>query len=171
MYQIDQINQLSADEFVAQLGGIYEHSPWVAMAVERLRPFSDMAALQTAMQQVVNDSGNEKQLALLKAHPEFAGKAATQGELTEASTAEQGSLSLNNLPPEQHKRMQALNRQYMDKFGFPGIVAVRKQSSVEGIFALLEQRLANDIDHEKRDALAQVHLIAECRLQDLIDSP
>ena len=122
------------------------------------------------MRQAVENSDNESQLALLKAHPEFAGKAATRGELTEASTAEQGSLSLNKLPPEQHQHMQTLNRQYMQKFGFPGIVAVRKQQSVEGIFALLEKRLDNSAEQELTDAIAQVHLIAECRLQDLIES-
>ena len=169
MINIDQLNTLSRQEFVGTLGGIYEHSPWIAEGVADLRPFGNVAALQTAMKTAVEESAEEVRLNLLRAHPEFAGKAATCGELTEASTQEQGSLSLNKLPPEQHQRMQQLNAGFMEKFGFPGIVAVRKQNSVEDIFNLLESRLQNNLDDEITAAMTQVHLIAECRLLDLVE--
>jgi 2-oxo-4-hydroxy-4-carboxy-5-ureidoimidazoline decarboxylase len=165
---LSQLNAMQAREFVRVLGGIYEHSAWVAEVVEKKRPFNHVAELQQAMHDVVEQSSDTEQLALLKAHPEFAGKAAVSGELTEASEREQGSLSLQRLPAPQHQRMQQLNQAFMAKFGFPGIVAVRKQTSVEGIFGLLEKRLLNDIETERSDAMEQVHLIAECRLQDLV---
>lgn len=168
MFSLDHINHISAQEFIATLGGIYEHSPWVAESVVNKRPFKDVTSLQNAMQEAVDHSSEKIKLQLLKAHPEFAGEAASRGELTQESQKEQGRLNLQRLPLEQHRRMQELNSKFMGKFGFPGIVAVRRQNSVEGIFALLEQRLHNDLDAEIRDAMRQVHLIAECRLQDLL---
>lgn len=169
MISVDKLNQLSVEDFVSTIGGVYEHSPWVVEAIVQQRPFNSWRELQTAMREVVDNSDEEVRLALLRAHPEFAGKAATRGDLTDASRKEQGSLSLNRLPRDQHRHMQELNAQFMSKFGFPGIVAVRKQNSVDDIFALLEKRVNNDVAAEIRDAITQVHLIAECRLQDLIE--
>lgn len=167
---LDTLNQLSDSEFVETLGAIYEHSPWVAEGVAMQRPFRSVDELAAAMKAVVEKSDVATRIALLRAHPEFAGKAAMSGELTDASTQEQGSLSLNSLPPEQHKKMQQFNQRFMERFGFPGIVAVRMQRSVEGIFALFEQRLENTPEQEIDAAIAQVHLIALCRLQDLIEN-
>ena len=167
--KLDQINQLTDSGFIELLGGIYEHSPWVAESVAGQRPFASFAELASAMKESVEMAEKSTRVQLLKAHPEFAGKAAIQGELTEASTREQGSLSLNNLPSEQHKKMLQFNRSFMNKFGFPGIVAVRMQSSVDGIFSLFEQRLENTLEQEISAAIEQVHLIAKCRLQDLVD--
>ncbi len=167
---LDTLNQLSDSDFVETLGAIYEHSPWVAEGVAMQRPFCSVDELAAAMKAVVEKSDVATRIALLRAHPEFAGKAAMSGELTDASTQEQGSLSLNSLPPEQHKKMQQFNQRFMERFGFPGIVAVRMQRSVEGIFALFEQRLENTPEQEIDAAIAQVHLIALCRLQDLIEN-
>jgi 2-oxo-4-hydroxy-4-carboxy-5-ureidoimidazoline decarboxylase len=169
MMKLETLNQMSDGEFTDVLGSIYEHSPWVAEAVAVKRPFASVDELADAMKEVINQSDDDTRITLLRAHPEFAGKAAMSGELTDASTREQGSLSLNNLPSDQHKRMQEINRRFMQKFGFPGIVAVRMQKSVDGIFALLEQRLQNSPEQEVPAAIAQVHLIAGCRLQDLIE--
>ncbi len=167
---LDTLNQLSDSDFVETLGAIYEHSPWVAEGVAMQRPFRSVDELAAAMKAVVEKSDVATRIALLRAHPEFAGKAAMSGELTDASTQEQGSLSLNSLPPEQHKKMQQFNQRFLERFGFPGIVAVRMQRSVEGIFALFEQRLENTPEQEIDAAIAQVHLIALCRLQDLIEN-
>ncbi len=165
---LKRLNDMSAADFIAALGGIYEHSPWVAEAIVSHRPFTDHNALQQAMQLAVDDSSDEQKLALLKAHPEFAGKAATEGTLTQSSTSEQSRLSLNNLPPEQHRRMQEFNRQFMQRFGFPGIVAVRLNKSVDQIFNQFESRLQNEFDTEVQQALQQVHAIAGFRLGDLL---
>jgi 2-oxo-4-hydroxy-4-carboxy-5-ureidoimidazoline decarboxylase len=165
---MSQVNEMSAEEFVELLGGVYEHSPWIAEAVVDQRPFDDRSALQTAMKAVVDDSTREQKIALLRAHPEFAGKAATTGTLTESSTAEQSRLSLNNLPVDQHQQMQQYNRQFMEKFGFPGIVAVRLNNSVEQIFQQFDRRLQNDFEEEVEQALEQVHAIVGFRIGDLL---
>lgn len=165
---IKQLNALAENTFVEFLGGVYEHSPWVAKAVTTHRPFKNVIELQSAMKKVVELADDEAKINLLKAHPEFAGKAAQQGTLTESSTQEQGRLSLNNLPTEQHLRMQQFNREFMEKYGFPGIVAVRLNKSVEDIFTQFEERLNNNFATEVGAAIQQVHAIAGFRLQDLV---
>lgn len=165
---IEKLNALSEAEFVDLLGSVYEHSPWVAQAVVAERPFADKNALHSAMQKVVELADDEVKLNLLKAHPEFAGKAAQQGTLTASSTQEQGRLSLNNLPAEQHQRMREYNLRFMEKYGFPGIVAVRLNKSVGDIFLQFDQRLNNEFSTEVIAAMQQVHSIAGFRLQDII---
>jgi len=159
---------MSDREFVKLLGGVYEHSPWVAEAVVNARPFDNRNQLQQAMKSIVESASYEQKLALLKAHPEFAGKAASEGQLTRNSAAEQNRLSLNCLPSEQHRRMQEYNKRFMQKFGFPGIVAVRLNGSVEQIFEQFDRRLRNDLDDEVEQALEQVYAIVGFRLQDLL---
>ena len=165
---IKQLNALSEADFVDLLGSVYEHSPWVAEAVVAERPFDSDDGLHSAMRSVVDLADDEARITLLKAHPEFAGKAAQQGTLTASSTQEQGRLTLNNLPADQHQRMQQYNRRFMDKYAFPGIVAVRLHKSVDDIFAQFEQRLNNDLEAEVAAAMQQVHAIAGFRIQDLI---
>ncbi len=165
-YTITEVNQLSESEFIDLLGGLYEHSRWVAEQVVSSRPFADRDELEAAMKDCVVGSSKEAQLGILKAHPEFAGVANT--ELTESSTAEQSSLSLNSLPPEQHAKMQVYNKKFMQQYGYPGIVAVRLQTSVDGIFAEFDRRLNNTAEQEQTDALEQVYSIVHFRLHDLI---
>lgn len=163
-----QLNALSDDEFVEVLGGVYEHSPWVAQQASGRRPFETRAALELCMREIVDASGRERMLELLRAHPQFAGKEAQAGTLTVESTAEQGRLSLNRLPADQLQRMRALNDHYMKRFGFPGIVAVRLHRTVESVFAELDRRRDNDIDAEITEAIGQVCHIVHFRLDDLI---
>ena len=163
---MEDINALDTEAFIALLGGVYEHSPWVAKAVVSQRPFVNKAALQEAMKAVVEDADDDVRLHLLKAHPEFAGKPSQA--LTASSTSEQGRLSLNSLPADQHIKMQGYNRRFMEKFGFPGIVAVRLNNSVEQIFQQFDQRLANDLQTEIKAAMQQVHAIVDFRLQDIV---
>ncbi|HEX8655652.1 MAG TPA: 2-oxo-4-hydroxy-4-carboxy-5-ureidoimidazoline decarboxylase, partial [Allosphingosinicella sp.] len=114
---------------------------------------------------VVRDSSPEEQLALIRAHPELAGKAAVDGRLTEASAAEQASARLDRLPQDEYDRFHALNAAYRDKFGFPFIICVRLTDKA-GILAAMERRLANDRDAEIATALEQIGEIVRLRLED-----
>ncbi len=165
-YTIEEVNNLSDCEFTDLLGGVYEHSSWVAEQALSQRPFQNRDALEAAMKSCVVNASKDERLGILKAHPEFAGVATV--ELTDSSTAEQSSLSLNKLPPAQHARMQDFNKRFMAKFGFPGIVAVRMQKSVEDIFAAFERRLDNDVETEQKEAMEQVYAIVRFRLHDLL---
>jgi OHCU decarboxylase len=164
---LDEANALPAADFVARFGGVFERSPWVAERVEDCRPFASVAQLHEEMCEEVWASGEETQLALLRAHPELAGKAAIAGELTAESTREQDAAGLRQCTPDEFARLQAGNAAYRRRFGFPFIIAVRGLDRA-AILAALEARLGNDRDTEFAQALAQVHRIAALRLADLV---
>ena len=168
-YTLDQLNSISADAFVAALSGIFEHSPWVAEVAARERPFASIDELHRRMSQIVETSGEDKQLALINAHPELAGKAAVRGELTAESTREQSGAGLNQCTQEEFDKLQALNRAYREKFGFPFILAVRGYDR-HGIIANFESRVNNNRADEMRASLTQIYRIARFRLDELIDA-
>ena len=150
-------------DFVARYGGLFGHSPWV---VERAAERLPLADLHQGLMQVVRDATSEEQLGLIRAHPELAGKAAIDGTLTEASTAEQASAGLDRLTSDEFARFHSLNRDYSAKFGFPFIICVRLTNKA-AILAAMESRLANDREIEMGTALAQIGEIVRLRLEDL----
>jgi 2-oxo-4-hydroxy-4-carboxy-5-ureidoimidazoline decarboxylase len=168
-YTLDQLNRISTDAFVAALSGIFEHSPWVAELAAGQRPFASIDALHHTMSNAVETAGEAKQLALINAHPELAGKAAVRGELTEESTREQSGAGLNLCTQEEFDRLQALNASYREKFGFPFILAVRGYDR-HGIIANFEKRVNHSRAEELRESLDQIYRIARFRLDDLISA-
>jgi 2-oxo-4-hydroxy-4-carboxy-5-ureidoimidazoline decarboxylase len=164
---VDALNALCADAFTAVLGGIFEHSSWVARAAWTARPFASVAALHATMVSVVANAGTERQLDLLRAHPELA----QTGPLTEASSAEQGGMGLDRLEADEAAAFDRLNAAYGARFGFPFIIAVRGQRDRAAILAALTARLQNTPDQECATALAEVAKIARFRLDDLIGPP
>ena len=159
-------SQLSGADVIARYGGIYEHSPWVAEAVlaAGLAAADDSPErLTVRMAAVVEASGRERQLALLRAHPELAGKLARRGDLTAESLSEQASARLDQCSAEEFARFTVLNTSYREKFGFPFIIAVTGLSRAD-ILAAFEQRTGNSPAEEFRTALDQVHRIARLRL-------
>jgi len=168
-YTLEQLNQASTDAFVAALSGIFEHSPWVAAAAAQQRPFASIDALHRTMSQAVETSGEAKQLALINAHPELAGKAAVRGELTAESTREQSGAGLDQCTQEEFDKLLALNGVYREKFGFPFILAVRGYDR-HGIIANFEARMNNSRADEMRASLDQIYRIARFRLDELIDA-
>jgi len=165
--KLADLNQLSQDEFVALLGGIFEHSPWVAQSVAGQRPFASIAALHQAMVACIQAAGREAQLTLIRAHPELAGKAAVRGELTAESTSEQAGAGLNLCSPEEFARLTDLNQRYNEKFGFPFILAVRGYDRA-GIIAVFARRLENDVEQEINECLTQIYKIGQLRLNEII---
>ncbi|HEY8049396.1 MAG TPA: 2-oxo-4-hydroxy-4-carboxy-5-ureidoimidazoline decarboxylase [Ramlibacter sp.] len=153
-----------------QLEGLYEHSPWVAQAALAQAPFRSLAALKHVMAQVVTQAGRDRQLALLRAHPQLAGKAMVGGALTADSTSEQDKAGLAHCTREEFDRLEQLNRDYEAKFGFPFILAVRGPRgtglSRREIIDTFERRLGNPADFEFGEALRNVHRIAELRLHE-----
>ncbi len=166
-YTLSQLNAMPSAEFVQALGGIYEHSPWVAASAAQQRPFTDRQALAAAMRAAVDQAGEAAQLKLVRAHPELAGKAAVRGELTEESTREQSGAGLNQCTPEEFERLQALNARYNEKFGFPFILAVRGYDRA-GIINEFARRIENSPADELQTCINQIHRIAQFRLDDLV---
>lgn len=168
MTTLADLNDATRDTFVAHLGGVFEHSPWVAECAYDRRPFDSRDALHAAMVAAVEDAGPERQMALLRAHPELAGRAAVRGELTEHSTREQGGSGLLDCSPEEFARLQELNRAYGERFGFPFIIAVRGLDRA-GIIEAFERRLHNDREAEMAEALGQVARIAGFRIAGAVE--
>ncbi len=154
----------SRDEFVDRYGGIYEHSPWVAeCAAPIVANTDDIDTIASVMADCVDNASPERQLALIRAHPDLAGKAHIAGELTAASTREQANAGLDQCTPEEYARFQTLNRDYHEKFDFPFVMAVRDSSRAQ-ILDAFERRLQNDRDVEFETALEEIHRIARLRL-------
>ena len=162
---MEAINNLGKDAFVAKLGGIYEHSPWVAERAYAAKPFASLDALAAAMQAAMQGASRNEQLALIRAHPELLGKLEA-AKLTESSRAEQAGAGLDRCTAEQKARMQALNQAYRDRFDFPFIVAV-KGLDWGGIIERMEARISNSPDEEFATALQQIGRIARLRLEAL----
>ena len=164
---LDTINTLGVDAFTVMLGSTFEHSSWVARAAWAARPFASVTALHATMVSIVANSGAERQLALLRAHPELA----QTGPLTAASAAEQGGIGLDHLGSDEAAEFDTLNVSYRTHFGFPFIIAVRGQRDRAAILAALSARLRSSPEQEQTTALAEVAKIARFRLDDLIMPP
>lgn len=164
------LNAAPPDQAAQLLDGLYENSPWIAQAAVKQRPFRSLAHLKHTMARIVEEGGTERQLALLRAHPELAGKAMVGNQLTAESTDEQTRAGLTNCTPEEFARMQQLNADYNAKFGFPFILAVRGPRgaglSRAQILETFERRLHNPVDFEREEGLRNVHRIVELRLND-----
>jgi 2-oxo-4-hydroxy-4-carboxy-5-ureidoimidazoline decarboxylase len=162
-----ELGRMSRPEFVAVLGDVFERSPWVAEGTFDARPFATVDALHQAMTRVVRSAPRDAHLALLRAHPDLAGKAARAGAMTAASVAEQASAGLDRLTDEEYDRFTRLNTAYRERFAFPFIVAVRRQTRAS-ILAAFERRLAQPVEREIETALEEVFEIARLRLRDRI---
>ncbi|MEP7181268.1 MAG: 2-oxo-4-hydroxy-4-carboxy-5-ureidoimidazoline decarboxylase [Betaproteobacteria bacterium] len=162
-----RINALDRAAFVAALGGVFEHSPWIADATWDRRPFAGVDALHAAMVAVMREGGEAKQLALLCAHPELAGKAMVRRELTAESTGEQTGAGLAQCSPEEFARLTDFNARYHAKFGFPFILAVKGLDRA-GILREFARRVENDRAAEFAECLGQVAKIARFRLDALV---
>jgi len=162
-----QLNQFSAPEFVRAVGPAFEHSPWIAETTWDKRPFANLEQLCAALCETVKNAGQEKQLALICAHPDLVGRAALAGTLTRESAGEQASAGLKELSPDEVLLFQKQNAAYKSKFGFPFVICARLNKKA-AILAGFERRLKNSRAEEIKTALEEIFKIAELRLHDLI---
>ena len=154
--------------FIARYGNIYEHSPWVAQAAWTQR--AGGAPLADTMAAIVNAAGKDRQRALLRAHPDLAGKLARANQLTPASQAEQAGAGLDACSAEELTEFEDLNTRYTAKFGFPFIFAVQGHHHTD-ILAAFRERIHHSPEEEFAEALKQVHRIARLRLATLDQTP
>jgi 2-oxo-4-hydroxy-4-carboxy-5-ureidoimidazoline decarboxylase len=164
---IAELNRTDRTAFVAALGHLFEHSPWVVERTWPRRPFADAAGLHAELGAELARAPREEQLALIRAHPDLAGRLAQLGQLTAASTREQASAGLHELTADELRRFQRLNQDYRGKFGFPFVICARLNDR-GAIAHALEARLQNDAEAERATALAEIEKIAWLRLQDVL---
>jgi 2-oxo-4-hydroxy-4-carboxy-5-ureidoimidazoline decarboxylase len=167
LLSLQQLNHLPFDTFVAALGDVFEHSAWVAERTAALRPFHSVEELAVAMTGEVEKAGYGAQMALIRAHPELAGKAAKYGELTKESSIEQAGAGLDQCSSEEFSRLTELNDAYQRKFGFPFILAVRGHDR-SSILTEFERRLTSEVEEERRECLRQIYRIARLRLEAMV---
>lgn len=165
---INTVNALDQARFIELLGGIFEHSPWIAEQVFDAVPFANVAELHTKMVQLVEQGGMAKQLALICAHPELTGKINLRDQLTEHSKSEQSGAGLNQCSTEEYADLINLNTAYTEKFGFPFILAVKGHDR-QSIIANFRLRLKNTREAEFKECLGQIYRIAGFRLAAVIE--
>ncbi|HEY2083157.1 MAG TPA: 2-oxo-4-hydroxy-4-carboxy-5-ureidoimidazoline decarboxylase [Verrucomicrobiae bacterium] len=163
---LTELNQLNQAEFTRIVGPVFEHSAWIAEMAWPKRPFASVEDLHAALCGVVRDAAPEKQLVLIRAHPDLVGRAALAGTLTRESTGEQASAGLDALSGAEVALFQNQNAAYHEKFGFPFVVCARLNKK-EAILAGFERRLKNSREQEIQAALDEIFKIAELRLRDL----
>jgi 2-oxo-4-hydroxy-4-carboxy-5-ureidoimidazoline decarboxylase len=167
---LEYLNTCPLDEFVAVLGGIFEHAPWVAKQAFTFRPFATVAALHEAMMEVVRTAPRSLQLDFVRGHPELGTKVGRITTLTAASKAEQGGLGLDRLSDEEYARFTQLNAAYRQRFSLPFVICVRRHSR-DSILRHFERRLANAPETEFQSALDEIGLITRLRLVGTVDGP
>jgi 2-oxo-4-hydroxy-4-carboxy-5-ureidoimidazoline decarboxylase len=155
--------------FVAALGHLFEHSPWVADETFDRRPFRDAAHLHAALCETLQRASPERQLALINAHPDLAGRLARLGQLTAASAQEQAGAGLDRLSADELAAFQKLNDDYRARFGFPFIICARLNAK-DTIMAAMRERIKNSPAAEHAAALAEIEKIARLRLNDVLES-
>ncbi len=168
MISLASLNQLDRDQFVESLGGIFEHSPWVADLVYENRPFESKTQLHQIMLETVQRSPEFQRMALICNHPELAGKEAAEGTLTNDSRQEQSRAGLDQCSREELSQLQSLNRAYRDKFDFPFVIAVTGLNKAQ-IIEAVEKRLENSMAVEFDTSIAEIGKIGMIRLNALID--
>ena len=167
LLSVDDLNRMAVSEFSARFGDVAEHSPWVAERAAGARPFAGRDAAVDAFAAALRGATRDEQLAVLRAHPDLAGRAAVMGELAEDSRREQAGAGLDRLTPAEFERFTALNAAYKERFGIPFIFAV-KGATKDMILAAFEERRANGREAELKNAVDNVCRIMRFRIEDRV---
>lgn len=163
MKTIAQVNALNSPEFEKTFGDVAEHSPWVARNAAGDRPFVSRESMIRAFHEAVHSASETAQLALIRAHPDLAGKA----KLTNDSNREQAQAGLDALSAEEFARFTHLNELYKSKFDFPFIFAI-KGATKQQILASFAERVNHSKEDEFAMALDQVCRIFSFRIEDRV---
>jgi 2-oxo-4-hydroxy-4-carboxy-5-ureidoimidazoline decarboxylase len=164
---LSELNACSKDDFVAVLANIFEYSPWIAEQAASMRPFAGVNQLFDAMKAAVDRAPSELHLALIRAHPDLAGKTQRATGLTAESSAEQNSVGLDRLSDAEYVAFERVNNAYRSKFGFPYIVCVRRHTK-DSILRDFERRLPNDARTETQKSIEEICRIAALRVEQLV---
>lgn len=167
MPTLAELNALDCAAFVARLGHLFEHSPWVAEETWARRPFRDAAHLHAELCATMRAAPRDRHAALIRAHPDLAGQLARQKQLTSDSTREQASAGLDRLSDAELAAFEKLNRSYRARFRFPFIICARLHAK-EAILSAMKARLANPPEAEFATALAEIEKIARLRLDEVL---
>ena len=164
MVTLEGLNKQDEAEFIETLGDVFEHSPWVAKKAATARPFATVTNLFNYMVEVVNNLPYEEKLQLIREHPNLGDKM----EMSVESIKEQQGAGLTDLTPEEYENFLSLNKQYMEKFHFPFILAVRGKDKND-IYQAMKMRIHHSAETEFETAISEIYRIAQFRIQDKLD--
>jgi 2-oxo-4-hydroxy-4-carboxy-5-ureidoimidazoline decarboxylase len=162
-----QLNAVDEPLFIAAVGPVFEHSPWIAAGASKRRPFADAQALHSALCAVIDEASTEQRVALIAAHPDLAGRVAREGRLTPASRGEQASAGLDELTPTERSLFDVLNAAYRARFAFPFVICAREHSKAS-ILSEVTRRAGHDREVEIVAAIDEIKKIAWLRLSDVL---
>jgi allantoate deiminase len=162
-----RLSAMDQKTFIATIGHVFEHSPWIAERAWPKRPFASLADLHEKLRMIVASATPAEQEALIKAHPDLVGRLAEEGQLTRESTAEQAAAGLSQLTPDEVTNFERYNAAYRERFGFPFVICARENKK-EAILAAFPMRLQNSRGQEIETALAEIYKIAALRLADAV---
>jgi len=166
---LQEINAFDKDTFIARLGQLFEGSPWIVTEAWGTHPFASLDHLYSTLCTVMYNAPIERQVLLLKSHPDLVGRAALAGTLSPASTHEQAAAGLDDLSSEEIALFTRYNQMYHDRYGFPFVICARENKK-DSILAGFETRLRNSREQEIEIALAEVAKICKLRLDDLVSA-
>lgn len=167
MPSLAEINALDRSAFVALLGHLFEHSPWIADETWPRRPFREASHLHAELCATMRGASRDRQFALVAAHPDLAGRLAQQNQLTAESTREQAGAGLTQLSASELAAFEKLNRSYRARFRFPFIICARLNAK-DAILSAMQARLGNTAEVEFATALGEIEKIARLRLDDVL---
>ena len=164
---IAEVNEWEEHKFVGTFGPVFENSPWIAREAWENRPFRSREELLEAFIATVEASEISRQLALIKEHPDLAGRLAAAGRLTEESSREQAAAGLDEIDEKTKAAIRERNQRYRERFGFPFVICARLHRS-ETILEAFDERLGQTPERERETALEEIFKIARLRLFDLV---
>jgi 2-oxo-4-hydroxy-4-carboxy-5-ureidoimidazoline decarboxylase len=170
--KLQELWAIGPEEAVSFLGGIYEHSAWVAEALVKqpdYKMIATVSGLAETMKSIVDAASENQKMELLRAHPDLAQKVEKLSELTAESQEEQSKAGLQSMTTEEKDTFTKLNTEYKAKFEFPFILAVRHSTKFT-VLSALAGRLSNPTEVEIVTALEQVHKIAWMRILAKLES-
>ena len=162
-FTLSQLNSMSADAFVAALGHIYEHSPWVVKEAASMRPFANSKVAQAACEAALFGADAETQIKLIQAHPDLAAKLDHLPKLTDFSQEEQKRAGFAALSDEILDEMRDALETYRDKFGHPFILCVTEHPA-EDVLPLLSLRCKAAPEAERFACIYQIARIGWHRI-------
>ena len=165
--RLSQLNAMDESQFIATVGPVFEHSPWIAQRTFPTRPFASIASLHERLAATVRVSDESEKLGLIRAHPDLVGKMAREGALTRESTAEQRAAGLAALSPAEVEQFDRYNAAYREQFGFPFVICARENRK-EAILAAFPRRLRHTREREIDVAIDEICKIAHLRLLDAV---
>ena len=166
--RLDQVNQMSREDFVSTFGRLFQGPDWVAERAFNRRPFDDTHDLRVAFQEALFTSDRNEQRDLLSFYPDLGSDAADGEDRGEESARDQGAAGLTLLNDEDHEQFAHLTQAYRERFGIPLIVSVRDVEKRDQILRSGWERMQNSPTQEHAAAVIEVAKIANHRFDDLV---